>query len=191
MRDANRVRRLAPVLLVVVAGLVAGCGEAEKSQPPGSPDNPLVGKTASENDETQKAAEPSFDTIVRRQTKAPESRFSPCSLVTRAQARAIVRAPVDALVEAPQGPTCIYQSQDTVKGASFVTLAVQSAEIDRLKRQLSDRRSVAVSGRTAYCGRYGQPQLHLPLSGGRVLTVSARCPVAKRFANTALAQLDG
>jgi hypothetical protein len=189
--DANRVRRLS-LVPVLVAGLLAGCGGSETSQPPGSPDNPLVGKAASENERgSQKATAPSFDTIVRRQTKAPESRFSPCSLVTRVQARAIVRAPVAALVEAPQGPTCIYQSQDTVKGASFVTLAVQTAEIDRLKRQLSDRRSVAVSDRTAYCGRYGQPQLHLPLSGGRVLTVAARCPVAKRFANTALAQLDG
>jgi hypothetical protein len=185
MRFAN----LAPFVVIVVAGLLAGCGgDAETSAPPGSPKNPLVGKTPSENEgASEKKPGPSFDTIVQNQSSKPQRRFSPCNLVSRSQAKAIVKAPVDELVEAPQGPTCIYQSPES---ASFVTLSVQPGAVDQLKRRLGDRKAVDVADRTAYCGRLGQPQLYVPLSGGRVLTVSARCAVATRFAATALRQLD-
>lgn len=182
--------RLAALVLVLAAGLVAGCGgDAQTAAPPGSPENPLVGKRTSDTDEgaAGKAAEPGFDTIVDAQSRNPQSRFTPCNLVTKRQARTILRAPIEDPVEAPQGPSCIYRTQD---GERFITLAVQPQPIGRLMRRLSDRRAVDVDGRTAYCGRFGQPLLHLPISGGRVLTVAARCATARRFAVTSLAGLS-
>jgi hypothetical protein len=50
---------------------------------------------------------------------------------------------------------------------------------------------VSVADRQAYCGVHGAPMLYLPLAQGRVLSVSAQCDVAKRFASTAVPRLDG
>lgn len=174
---------------MLAAGLLAGCGgDAQTAAPPGSPENPLVGKRTSDTDEgAGQAVKPGFDAIVEGQSRKPQSRFTPCNLVTKRQARTILRAPMEEPVEAPQGPTCIYRTQD---GDGFITLAVQPQPIGRLKRLLSDRRAVDVDGRTAYCGRFGQPLLHVPISGGRVLTVAARCATARRFAITSLAGLS-
>ena len=112
---------------------------------------------------------------------------SPCNLVTKTQAREIVGTPIQEPLEAPQGPTCIYRTQT---GDGFVTLAVQTVDFRELKPQLQQPQRVAVSDRTAYCGQYGQAMLYLPLSRGRVLTVSGPCRVAKQFAATALRQLS-
>jgi hypothetical protein len=181
-----------PIALVLVAGLLAGCGSDPKpGGPPGSPANPLAAKTQPGSEGASRRSQSSgqsFRKIVERQSRHPERRFTPCDLVTKAQARAILRAPLQDLMEAPQGPTCIYRSQD---GERFVTVAVQSSRFGQLKRQLSDRRSVDVSGRTGYCGRYGQPLLYVPVSAGRVLTVAARCATARRFAITSLGRLHG
>ena len=101
--------------------------------------------------------------LVDRQSSKPESRFTPCNLVSERRRAEIVGAPIEQPLEAPQGPTCIYRSRD---GKSFVTVAVQRVSIDSLTGRLQQRETVDVGSRAAYCGKYGQPMLYLPLGGG-------------------------
>jgi hypothetical protein len=193
--------RLIGLLALASAAIaVTACGGASKPPPaPGSPDRPLVaqqtrlGGGASSGRSNEAAATPGaqvtpgYESLVRKQSHHPRSRFTPCNLVTAAQARAIVGTPMLAPAEAAQGPTCIYRSRD---GKSFVTLAVQSLNFEKkVKPHLKLSHRVAVSTRTAYCGTFGQPMLYVPLSGGRVLAVAARCGVAKQFAIRAVRQL--
>jgi hypothetical protein len=110
----------------------------------------------------------------------------PCSLVTQTQASAIVGRPVVEPLEAPQGPTCIYR---TATGKPYITVAVQTVGFASLKKQIRNARKVSVSGSSAYCGTYGREMLYLPLSGGRVLSVSAPCDTATRFAAKAVPHL--
>jgi len=110
----------------------------------------------------------------------------PCTLVSRAQAQAIVGGPIAPPQEAPLGPTCIYQP---VGARTFVTLTVESVNFAKLSAQLRDRRRVALGGHTAWCGSYGQPLTLVALSGGRVLSVTAPCPVGAAFAAKALSRL--
>jgi hypothetical protein len=196
------VRLLSLIAIVLVAALLSACGGQSKPSPPGSPDNPLVARTtasdattsarvneaASATKKSSKADEqPGYQKLVERQGRKPRSRFTPCNLVTKAQAGAIVGAALQDPLEAPQGPTCIYRSQD---GKSFVTLAVQSLQFSKLKRQMHKRQKVAVSNRTAFCGVLGQPVLYVSLSGSRVLSVAAPCKVARQFAATAVRRLN-
>jgi hypothetical protein len=198
--DRNRrfgVRLLVLTVAVSATALLAACGGAE-TQPaaPGTPENPLVGKPTDANSSARtnegqspaaKSSQPGYEKLVERQTSNPRSRFTPCNLVTRAQATAILGGPVQAPLEAPQGPTCIYRSQS---GKTFITLAVQSLDIDRVKKQMRQRQAVDVANRTAYCGTYGQPMLYVALSQKRVLSVAAPCAVAKQFAARAVSRLS-
>lgn len=114
--------------------------------------------------------------------------LDPCSLVSRAQAQAILGKPVGQPVDAPQGPTCIY----TPQGAkSLVTVAVVATDFSKIQPQahLRDRMSVTVSGRAAYCGVAGAPTMIVPLTPGRFLTVTAPCPIAASFATKALSHI--
>jgi hypothetical protein len=199
-----RVRFLhpAPLGLAALAAVLLGCG-GESSQTakaaPGTPENPLVaehdeapGANASRRNEASAQpadqSEPDYQQLVARQKKDPDSRFSPCNLVSRSQARAIVGAALEVPVEAPQGPTCIYRSQD---GDAFVTLSVQSADISELRRDMHVRQRVSVADLRGYCGTHGQPILYVPLAGERVLSVAAPCPRARAFATRAVSRLDG
>jgi hypothetical protein len=131
---------------------------------------------------------PGYKDLVDSQQRKPQSRFTPCNLVTKAQARAIVGAPVRDPLEAPQGPTCIYR---TAKGKGFITVAVQSVSFKKLRPRLHQPRRIKVSTRTAYCGQYGQAMLYVPLSRGRVLSVAGPCPVARQFAAAAVQRVKG
>jgi hypothetical protein len=122
----------------------------------------------------------------RKQKALPVSAGRPCSLVTKTQAAAIVGGSILEPLEAPQGPTCIYQ---TKSGKPYVTLAVQTVDFAKLRKQIRDERAVAIASRTAYCGTYGKPMLFLPVSGGRVLSITAPCSMAQRFAAKAAAHL--
>lgn len=176
---------------LTVVALLAGCG-SEPAAPPGSPDKPLQARPASTDKSSARepgkaaAAKPGYQALLQRQAKEPGHRFSPCSLVTQAQARAILGGPVELPSEAPQGPTCIYRTE---KGNGFVTLAVQSTDFAKAKSKLRKATKVDLGSRTGLCGKYGQPTLYAPLSQGRVLTVAAQCDVAKRFAVQAVRSL--
>lgn len=114
--------------------------------------------------------------------------LDPCSLVTRAQAQAILGKPVGQPVNAPQGPTCVYSAQG-FRGP--ITLAVVATDFSTIKPQahLRDRMSVTVSGHAAYCGVAGSPTMVVPLTPGRFLTVAAPCPIAASFAAAALSRI--
>ena len=156
------------------------------AKPQGST-NTVPGEPSTSKSESGKPKAPGYDTLLENQTKHPSDRFSPCSLVSEVQARAILGAAILQPIEAPQGPTCIYRTQT---GKTFISLAVQSAKFSSLKRQLDKREAVTVSDRTAYCGFYGQKMLYAPLNDGRVLSVAAPCGVAKQFAAQAVQSLD-
>ena len=185
------MRRVSLAWLVTAAVVLSACGGDD--QPLTSTSKPQVGKhtgtgatgRSNEADAARKGT-PSFEKLLERQSSEPGRRFTPCSLVTRAQASAILGAPVLAPREAPQGPTCIYRTR---KGDDFITVAVQPASFSGLKRQLSRPQSIEVAGRSAFCGAHGQPMLYVRLARERVLSVAAPCPVAKQFATRAVARL--
>jgi hypothetical protein len=107
----------------------------------------------------------------------------PCTLVSRAEAQAIVGRPIDPPVEARLGPTCIYQPAGA---KNLITVTVESINAAAIKRYIRKRTQLNVSGRTAYCGTYGQPITLVPLAGGRALAVTAPCAIGIRFAAKAL-----
>jgi hypothetical protein len=114
--------------------------------------------------------------------------LNPCTLVTREEAQAIVGKSVATPVDAPQGPTCVYN----VQGAKApVTLAVQALHFSTVKpqSQLRDRVALSIAGHGAYCGVEGTPTLIVPLSAGRFLSVVAPCPIAASFAAKALGRI--
>jgi hypothetical protein len=123
----------------------------------------------------------------RRQHAAAPSANRPCSLVTKAQARKIIGVPIVEPLEAPQGPTCIYQSK---AGKQLITLTVlQATDFARLKAQVRKLHAVSVADHSAVCGSYGRPMLYLPLAGGRVLSIAGACDMASRFAAKAVPHL--
>jgi hypothetical protein len=143
---------------------------------------PLRGTGGGEinDDNPGKADSPSHtDTNVR--AAAPQS--DPCMLVSSSEAQTILGRPIDSPVQAPLGPTCIYQA----RGAkSFITLAVESIDFAKIKARISKRMQFNVRGRTGYCGVFGQPTTFVPLASGRVLSIIAPCGIGIRFAGKAL-----
>jgi hypothetical protein len=203
LNDQNRrevTRLLCLLVLAAATALLAGCGgggggAAATGGPAGSASNPAVGKITEDDDATRnnevgkgKSADSQmgYQRLLERQSKRPRSQFTPCNLVSPARARAILGGAIQAPIEAPQGPTCIYR---TKTNSRFVTVAVQPLTLARVKRQLKGRERVALPGRTAYCGVYGQAMLYAGLSGGRVLAIGGRCSLARQFAATAVKRL--
>ena len=191
------MRSICLIALISAAALLSACGgdAQQPASPPGSPENPLTAVTTETtttagraNEATAKSDEqPGYQKLVERQTSKPQSRFTPCNLVTRAEVRAILGVAVQAPLEAPQGPTCVYRSET---GKTFITLAVQSVDFDHLRKRISRRHDVDVADRPAYCGLHGQPMLYVSLTGGRVLSVGAPCDVAQQFAARGVARLS-
>ena len=190
------MRPLALAALAAAAVGVGACGASSPPPAPGSPETPLVARQptgtgtaaggASEADSAGRTVKPGYESLLDAQSRHPRRRFTPCNLVTQSQAQAILGAPLQEPIEAPQGPTCIYRSKDERR---FVTLAVQTLDFTRLRPHLKLARRITVGNRTAYCGTYGQPMLYVPLSRGRVLSVAGRCAVARAFARRAVRQL--
>jgi hypothetical protein len=182
---------LAALLLSLLA-LVGACGESEPASkaPPGSPENPLQSQARHDGTDPDApgGSKPNYRSLVDRQSGDPAQRSSPCAFVTKRQAQEIVGASLLDPVEAPQGPTCIYRDRG---GKTFITVALQDGGFGALRDDIRRLRRVAVAERRAYCGVYGSPTLFLPLEGGRVLSVTAQCEVAMRFARSAVPRLDG
>jgi hypothetical protein len=198
LHRATRVLMLGALASAAVA-LTACGGGSKPAAAPGSADNPLSARSSTlaaaapsgrsnEGGASSAQTTPGYQELLRAQRRHPRTRFTPCNLVTAAQARAILGSAMLEPIEAAQGPTCIYRSRN---GRNFVTVAVQSLEFKKaVEPHLKLRHRLAISNRTAYCGTYGQPMLYLPLSGGRVLAVGAQCAVAKQFAIRAVRQLS-
>lgn len=111
---------------------------------------------------------------------------NPCRLVSQSQAQSILGGSV-AESEAPLGPTCIMK---VAQRKQVVTMAVETLSVKNQVRQMHQLEQETIGGHAAYCGRLGQPQLYLSLSGGKALSVSAPCAVARALAATALSHLQ-
>jgi hypothetical protein len=108
---------------------------------------------------------------------------NPCTLVSGAEARAILGKPIAPPQEAPLGPTCIYQPVGT---RSFVTVAVEGSTLAQIFPHIHNRKRLEIRGHTAYCGDYGRQMTLVALSGSRVLNITAPCAVGRLFALKAL-----
>ena len=162
-------------VLLLATQLAACGGSSPTASAPGSPDNPLVARTTPDDDEpsgppaqagrakhaagaTRGSADTATGDPSRKETGTTDgstgraSRRSPCELVSRSEATAILGRSVQPPIEAPQGPTCIYR---TDSGQQFITLSVQSVKFAKLRSNLRERHRIQVSGGPAYCGRYG------------------------------------
>jgi hypothetical protein len=111
---------------------------------------------------------------------------NPCKLVSRSEAQTILGRTVSASIEAPLGPTCIYQLGGS---KSEITLQVENVNYSQISHQLTKRSQVDVAAHKAYCGTLGTQMLFVPLAGGQVLHVTAPCAIAQRFATLALGRL--
>jgi hypothetical protein len=187
------MKTIGPFLIAVLAtGLLAGCGgggDAPRHDPPGSPGNPVPAQPDSvkAGSETAAAVKPGYNKLLKRQTSKPTSRFTPCNLVTKSQARAIMRTAIDEPVEAPLGPTCVYRSHD---GKASVTVAVSTQSFTRAARQVKQAASLRIADHRAVCGKLGQSTLYVSLKRGQMLSVGAPCVTALKFATTAVRRLD-
>jgi hypothetical protein len=182
------VRLHSLIALLTATALLSACGgQAAKPGPAGSRDNPLVGKpTKTTADGRSNEAAAATDAASVSGAERSISGTAPCRLVSRTQARAILGAPIQAPLEAPQGPTCIYR---TKTGKGYVTLAVQPLDFTTLTRRVQQRERLDIARRAAYCGMNGQPMLYAQVARGWVLSIAAPCRVARQFAAKALAQL--
>jgi hypothetical protein len=111
---------------------------------------------------------------------------NPCVLVSESQAASILGGSIHA-IEAPLGPTCVYQANGTRQS---VTVAVQTAnvagEVALMKKKPAQ---LTIGGHTAYCGTLGTSQLLVELGGRRTLKISATCAQAKALAAIALPRI--
>lgn len=113
--------------------------------------------------------------------KAP----NPCRLVRQSEAALILGGSV-VQTEAPLGPTCIMKV-DSHK--QVVTVSVEAVSVKSQVKNMRHVETATVGGHQTYCGKLGQPQLYLSLSGGKAIAVSAPCSVARALAATALSHL--
>jgi hypothetical protein len=114
--------------------------------------------------------------------------LSPCTLVTRSEAQAILGQPIAGLQKAVQGPTCIYRQRHTKR---LITVALQHVRLTPAQQRGKQVVRVNVAGHKGYCLKQGTLMMLVPLRDGQVLNVSAACPIAARFATKALARLGG
>lgn len=198
---ASAARLLCVIGVAAATLLLAACGGSSSTRSASTPTAYAAAKTAHDpvtngvvthrpfpgtgggetNDDNPGNADAPGKTSVRRSAGPVD----PCSLVSRAEAQAIVGRPIGTPVDAPLGPTCIYQPAGA---KSFITLKVESIDLAAIKPQIRNRTQL-IRGHTAYCGSYGQPTTFVPLAAGRVLAVTAPCAIGVRFAAAALPRM--
>jgi hypothetical protein len=185
---------LIALIALLVAAAAAGCGGSDKASsakaPLGSPSNPVPARTVAESGAAgEKAAplKPGYAKLLKRQTAKPRSRFTPCNLVSRRQAGAILRTAIAEPIEAPLGPTCIYRAQ---RGRAYVTVQVKSASFRALAGTLSRPAAIRVASHRAVCGAGSASTLLVALPRHRVLSIGGPCVTAMKFASTAVRRLE-
>ena len=192
------MRALQAIALIPLIALVAACGSSEAGAPAKQAQEPAAKarlSSLSDPDGKHGPAPARSNEVLAEADKAERggssganSAQAPCSLVSRAQAAAIVDEKIAKPQEAKLGPTCIYRYGDQNK---MVTLAVQTRPTKALAREIGKSDAIKVSRKSGFCGRRGQPTLYVPLSGTQVLSVTAPCETAKQFAAHALMKLNG
>jgi hypothetical protein len=113
--------------------------------------------------------------------KAP----NPCRLVSQTEAQSILGQSVS-MTEAPLGPTCIMR---VGQQKQVVTLAVEAVSLQSQVKQMHQLEKATVGGHQTFCGKLGQSQFYLSLTGGKAIAVSAPCAMARALAATALTHL--
>ncbi|HXY38236.1 MAG TPA: hypothetical protein VEQ10_01115 [Vicinamibacteria bacterium] len=116
----------------------------------------------------------------------PHAQFNPCTLVSVAEAEAIVGGPIAGRIDAPLGPTCVYKLSGS---KNEITLTVESLGFPQATGHMARREAVTIGRHPGYCGRLGTDMLFLRLGPGQLLNVTAPCPIAQRFATLALSRL--
>jgi hypothetical protein len=111
---------------------------------------------------------------------------NPCGLVTKAEARTILKKRSVSVVTAPQGPTCIYEPKGT---KLTVTLAVQKVDLASIRKSATQIKTQKVGSHRLYCLRYGTTMTYVPLTGRNVLSIGASCSTGAAFARKALPRL--
>jgi len=172
MRSSTRIRLCWTIQLLAAALALAACGGSTST---GSATAPAAQRAS--NDARAGAAAPATHDVItsgavtQRPVKGTggnainddnpgtadisgvhahaSTQSNPCTLVSKAEAEAIVAAPIADPREAPLGPTCIYQLLDA---KSAVTLAVETVDFVKIKPQIHNLTRTAIAGRTAYCG---------------------------------------
>ena len=196
--------RTATALLLVAAGGLTACGSSKEAGPaqpasvPPARTAPTVSTPAHVSGSvvasTRKDPVQSAPKTVRasKPTKADKAETdtstagNPCRLVTRSEARAIVGGRVAAPQTAPLGPTCIYRA---ARVQSSVTLSVLRMDVPAATKRDRSVIQASVAGHRAYCVKAGGLKMLIPLTGGKVLSVGAPCPIAARFATRALVRV--
>jgi hypothetical protein len=188
--------------------LLAACG--------GSTATPSSGPTASSSSyptgttNTSRAhAGPARDVVHRSGQVAvahghdsePEGKpntVNPCSLMTTQEVAAIIGQPVEKAAVTALGPTCVYipgKVSASHRGGQVhpieVTLAVTPLIFKTSTARLKNAVAFKVGGHTADCGVVGHPVAYVSLSHGRVMTITAPCPIAAQIARSALPRLPG
>ena len=180
------------VVAAVACLLAAGCGSSggtagSREAALGTPGNPVRGQEQDEGTEELTEHSPAYKRRQAQRAHAPGTAAAPCSLVSRARAQVILGAPIAAPTEAPLGPTCLYRTSDRTM---LVTVAVPRMKFSAVRHRLRRRTPVAGLGH-AFCAIDGRPMLYAPVGSGQVLSVAAPCPLAARFARTAIRELAG
>ncbi len=123
--------------------------------------------------------------VSNRSSTAPQN---PCTLVTRSEVEAVLHVRVSREIEAPLGPTCVFQ----VKGdKQSITIAVEVVDVSRELAQMKSKPTeLNIQRHAAYCGVLGNSVLLVELRGGRALEVSAPCAVAEALAAKALPRVN-
>jgi hypothetical protein len=195
---------------LILAGLLAGgCGSSSASAPktaivaganhdpvgtsgskPHRPYEGTGGGSANDDNPTGGGVTTAAKTGPKNQQE-PTSRTAgatsnPCKLVPRAKAEQITGARIKSVLEAPLGPSCIYQLAGSKQ---TITVTVQATPFATIKRKLAKVQRRTVAGRTAYCGVYGRVTTYVPLPHGKLLTIAAPCSTGFRFAAVAVPRL--
>jgi hypothetical protein len=115
--------------------------------------------------------------------------LNPCTLVTASEAQAITGGPIAGLVQAPQGPTCIYKLGGAKRS---ITLSVEAANFSAVTKSITNGAPFIMGKQhSGVCGQLGAQMVFLSLASGQVLNVTAPCPIAKLIAAKALSRLGG
>jgi hypothetical protein len=113
---------------------------------------------------------------------------------------AIIGQPVEKAVVTALGPTCVFipgkvPASRGHRGGQVhpieVTLAVTPLIFKSSAARLKNAVAFKVGGHTADCGVVGHPVAYVSLSHGRVMTITAPCPLAAQIARAALPRLPG
>jgi hypothetical protein len=198
-------------LLCASLSLLAGCGGSSSSKvqtqigirtPAQS--NADVGNTSSEAKQASQSEPAALRSsgrarrrAVPRATETPattsddtrgddQGAFNPCTLVSVAEAQAIVGGRIAGRIDAPLGPTCVYKLGGS---KADITLTVEALRFSQVTRVMTKRKPVMIRHRAAYCGRLGIDVLLVPLGTSQLLNVTAPCAIAQRFAALALSRL--